>query len=77
MGLPIEAMEVDVDVVLGTRQIRIGEFIRLKRGAAIILDPVHNDLVDIRANGRLIARGAVVVKGDTVAITVIDRLRGV
>jgi flagellar motor switch protein FliN/FliY len=76
MGLPIDAMEVDVDVVLGTRHIRIGEFIRLKRGAAIILDPVQDDLVDIRANGRLIARGAVVVKGDTVAITVTNRLRG-
>ena len=36
MGLPIEAMEVDVDVVLGTRQIRIGDFIKLKRGGAII-----------------------------------------
>ena len=76
MGLPIDAMEVDVDVVLGTRQIRIGEFIRLNRGAAIILDPVQDDLVDIRANGRLIARGAVVVKGDTVAITVTNRLKG-
>lgn len=76
MGLPIDAMEVDVDVVLGTRQIRIGEFIRLKRGSAIILDPIQHDLVDIRANGRLIARGAVVVKGDTVAITVTDRLKG-
>ena len=76
MGLPIDAMEVDVDVVLGTRQIRIGEFIRLKRGAAIVLDHVQDDLVDIRANGRLIARGAVVVKGDTVAITVTDRLKG-
>ncbi len=75
MGLPIEAMEVDVDVVLGTRQIRIGDFIKLKRGGAIILDPVQSDLVDIRANGRLIARGAVVVKGDTISITVTDRLK--
>ena len=75
MGLPIEAMEVDVDVVLGTRQIRIGDFIKLKRGGAIILDPVQSDLVDIRANGRLIARGAVVVKGDTISTTVTDRLK--
>jgi len=75
MGLPIEAMEVDVDVVLGTRQIRIGDFIKLKRGGAIVLDPVQSDLVDIRANGRLIARGAVVVKGDTISITVTDRLK--
>jgi len=75
MGLPIEAMEVDVDVVLGTRQIRIGDFIKLKRGGAIILDPVQSDLVDMRANGRLIARGAVVVKGDTISITVTDRLK--
>ncbi len=75
MGLPIEAMEVDVDVVLGTRQIRIGDFIKLKRGGAIILDPVQSDLVDIRANGRLIARGAVVVKGDTISITVTDRFK--
>ena len=75
MGLPIEAMEVDVDVVLGTRQIRIGDFIKLKRGSAIVLDPVQSDLVDIRANGRLIARGAVVVKGDTISITVTDRLK--
>ena len=75
MGLPIEAMEVDVDVVLGTRRIRIGDFIKLKRGGAIILDPVQSDLVDIRANGRLIARGAVVVKGDTISITVTDRLK--
>ena len=47
MGLPLEAMEVEIDVVLGTRDIRIGDFINLKRGAAILLDPVQNDLVDI------------------------------
>ena len=76
MGFPVEAMEVEIDVVLGTRHIRIGEFIKLERGTPIHLDSIANDLVDIRANGRLIARGAVVVKGEAVSITITERLRG-
>jgi flagellar motor switch protein FliN/FliY len=51
------------------------EFINLNRGAVIPLDPTPRDLVEIKANDHLIARGEVVVKGDRVVIEISERIR--
>ena len=75
MGIAIDSVLVDIDIVLGTRQMTIRDFISLPRGGIIRLDPIPGDLVGIRANGHLIARGAVVVKGDQVSVEISDRIR--
>ena len=62
----VEDVLVDIAVVLGSHQMTIRDFIGLNRGSIIPLDPTPRDLVEIRANDHLIARGEVVVKGDDV-----------
>jgi|APCry1669188879_1035177.scaffolds.fasta_scaffold89032_1 flagellar motor switch protein FliN/FliY len=71
----VEDVLVDIAVVLGSRQMTIREFINLNRGAIISLDPTPSDLVEIKANDHLIARGEVVVKGDRVVIEISERIR--
>ena len=71
----VEDVLVDIAVVLGSRQMTIREFINLNRGAVIPLDPTPRDLVEIKANDHLIARGEVVVKGDRVVIKISERIR--
>jgi len=71
----VEDVLVDIAVVLGSRQMTIREFINLNRGAIIPLDPTPSDLVEIKANDHLIARGEVVVKGDRVVIEISERIR--
>jgi flagellar motor switch protein FliN/FliY len=45
------------------------------RGAVIDLDARHDDPVWIYANTELIARGEIVLVGDRIGVTVIDRVR--
>lgn len=71
----VEDVLVDIAVVLGSHQMTIRDFIRLNRGSVIPLDPTPRDLVEIRANDHLIARGEVVVKGDRVVIEISERLK--
>ena len=72
----LNAVNVDIAIVLGSRRMTVRDFLKVRRGAAVVLDPVPNDLVDILANDRLIARGMVTVKGDRVSIEVRERIRG-
>ncbi len=71
----VEDVLVDIAVVLGSHQMTIRDFIGLNRGSIIPLDPTPRDMVEIRANDHLIARGEVVVKGDRVVIEVSERVR--
>ncbi len=73
--MTVEGVFVDIAVVLGARQMTVREFINLARGAVLRFDPSPSDLVEIRANDHLIARGEVVVKGDRVLIEISERVR--
>jgi flagellar motor switch protein FliN/FliY len=73
--MTVDGVLVDIAVVLGARQMTVREFINLSRGAVVKLDPSPSDLVEIRANNHLIARGDVVVKGDRVLIEISERVR--
>jgi flagellar motor switch protein FliN len=73
--MSVESIPVELSVVLGSCRMSIREAIALKRSSPIVLDPSADDSVEILANGRLIARGRVVVKGDRILIEVLDRLK--
>jgi flagellar motor switch protein FliN/FliY len=76
MPLPgMDSVIVDVSVVLGSKTMPIKNFIALSRGATIVLDPVPGDKVDIMANDHLVARGVVLVRGDTISVEVREILR--
>ena len=68
-GLPrnIEAImriPVDVQVVLGSATMPVANLIKLGRGAVIPLDHRVGEPVDVVVNGRIVARGEVVVVED-------------
>ncbi|KXF76035.1 flagellar motor switch protein FliN [Paramesorhizobium deserti] len=59
MGIP-----VDVQVVLGGTSMPVANLMKLGRGAVVTLDKQIGDPVDIVVNGRVIARGEVIVLED-------------
>jgi flagellar motor switch protein FliN len=55
---------VSVQVVLGSAMMPVANLLKLGRGAVIPLDHRVGELVDIIVNGRVIARGEIVVVED-------------
>jgi len=59
MNIPVE-----VQVVLGSTTMPVATLMNLGRGAVITLDKQIGDPVDIVVNGRVVARGEVIVMED-------------
>jgi flagellar motor switch protein FliN len=68
----LENLDVDVAVVLGKTCMPLSHFLKLGRGAVIDLESGDTDLVEILANGHLIARGEVAVNGTNVRIEITE-----
>jgi flagellar motor switch protein FliN/FliY len=60
----IMRIPVDVQVVLGSATMPVANLIKLGRGAVIPLDHRVGEPVDVVVNGRIVARGEVVVVED-------------
>lgn len=73
----IDKVDIDISVVLGKSTMPIHQLLKMGRGAVIELEAKVDDHAWIYANGRLIARGEVVLVGDTVAVSVTDTIKGV
>ena len=75
-------VSLSLTVELGKTEISIKEVLELTRGSVIELDRVAGEPVDLLANGKLIAKGEVVVIEDnfglriTSIVSPADRLRG-
>ena len=52
---------VTVEVVLGTARMTVAELMQLGPGATVLLDRHVGEPIDVMVNGRLVARGEVVV----------------
>lgn len=61
---PVDNVPLKISVVLGTAQITLGKLAALGRGSVIELDTKIGDPLGIYVNGKLIARGDVVIKED-------------
>jgi flagellar motor switch protein FliN len=77
MGLPVM-----MKVVLGTARMPVATLAKLAKGSVVKLDKLVGDPVDILVNGRLIARGEVVVLNEGtsrfgVVLTQVGSLAGV
>lgn len=76
-ALPLHALddvELDLRIELGRTELRIEEVTRLKEGSVVPLDKLAGDPVDILVNGRLIARGEVLVLNDNFCVRVAEIL---
>jgi flagellar motor switch protein FliN len=66
----LDAVGIDIAVVLGTTKMPIHQVLRLGRGAIIELDATEDDAVHILGNNFPVAKGTVVVSGNKIAVEV-------
>jgi len=66
----IEAVDVEISVVLGRSVLPMSQLLRMGRGAVIPLDAHESDEVWILANNHPVARGEIEIRDDRIAITV-------
>lgn len=73
----IRDVELDLRIELGRTHMYLEDVLRLRRGSVVPLDKLAGDPVDIFVNGRLIARGEVLVLNDNFCVRVAELLAGV
>jgi flagellar motor switch protein FliN/FliY len=76
-AFPIAALqdvELDLRIELGRTELLIEEVLQLREGTVVPLDKLAGDPVDILVNGRLIARGEVLVLNDNFCVRVAEIL---
>lgn len=70
----LQDVELDLRIELGRADLLIEEVVSLKAGSVVPLDKLAGDPVDILVNGRLIARGEVLVLNDNFCVRVAEIL---
>ena len=65
-------VELDLKIELGRTRMELEEVLKLHSGSVVSLDKLAGDPVDIYANGRLIARGEVLVLNDNFCVRVAE-----
>ncbi len=72
----IREVELDVKIELGRTQMYLDDVLKLHKGSVVALDKLAGDPVDIFVNGRLIARGEVLVLNDNFCVRVAELITG-
>jgi flagellar motor switch protein FliN len=72
----IRDVELDLKIELGRTQLYLEEVLKLRKGSVVPLDKLAGDPVDIYVNGRLIARGEVLVMNDNFCVRVAELIAG-
>ncbi len=65
-------VELDLKIELGRTHMQLEDVLKLRKGAVVPLDKLAGDPVDIYVNGRLIARGEVLVLNDNFCVRVAE-----
>lgn len=66
----VNAVNVEISVVLGRATLPMQQLLRMGRGAVIPLDAKVNDAVWILANNHPVARGEIQISDERIAISV-------
>jgi flagellar motor switch protein FliN/FliY len=69
-------VQLDLKIELGRTHMQLEEVLQLKKGAVVTLDKLAGDPVDVFVNGRLIARGEVLVLNDNFCVRVAELIAG-
>jgi flagellar motor switch protein FliN/FliY len=69
-------VELDLTIELGRTHMQLEDVLKLKQGAVVPLDKLAGDPADIYVNGRLIARGEVLVLNDNFCVRVAELIVG-
>ena len=67
-------MDVTVDIVavLGTAEMKISQVLQLGRGAVVELERLVGEPVELRVEGRLLARGEVIATDDKLSVQITE-----
>jgi flagellar motor switch protein FliN len=68
----IRDVELDLKIELGRTHMYLEDVLKLRKGSVVPLDKLAGDPVDIFVNGRLIARGEVLVLNDNFCVRVAE-----
>jgi flagellar motor switch protein FliN/FliY len=72
----ISDVELDLKIELGRTHMYLEDVLKLRKGSVVPLDKLAGDPVDIFVNGRLVARGEVLVLNDNFCVRVAELLAG-
>lgn len=68
----LQDVDLDLKIELGRTRMRLEDVLKLRRGSVVTLDKLAGDPVDIYVNGRLVARGEVLVLNDNFCVRVAE-----
>lgn len=68
----IRDVELNLKIELGRTQMHLEDVLRLRKGSVVTLDKLAGDPVDVYVNGRLLARGEVLVLNDNFCVRVAE-----
>ncbi len=69
-------VQLDLTIELGRTHMHLEDVLLLKKGAVVPLDKLAGDPADIYVNGRLVARGEVLVLNDNFCVRVAELVAG-
>ena len=72
----IRDVELDLKIELGRTHMYLEDVLKLRKGSVVPLDKLAGDPVDVFVNGRLIARGEVLVLNDNFCVRVAELVVG-
>lgn len=65
-------VDLDLKIELGRTQMLLEDVLNLRRGSVVALDKLAGDPVDLFVNGRLVARGEILVLNDNFCVRVAE-----
>jgi flagellar motor switch protein FliN len=72
----VRDVELDLKIELGRTHMYLEDVLKLRKGSVVPLDRLAGDPVDVYVNGRLIARGEVLVLNDNFCVRVAELITG-
>ena len=76
-GEDVALLDVDVDIVavLGVAELKISQILQLGRGAVVELNRFVGEPIELRAAGKLVAQGEVVVTDEKLAVQITNVIK--
>lgn len=68
----LQELDVVIEVILGKAKLSIAKLLKIQPGQVIALDKLAGEKVDIEANGKLIAKGEVVIIDENFGIKILE-----
>ncbi len=65
-------VNVDIVAVLGVAELRVSQILQLGRGAVVELERKVGEPVELKAEGKVVAQGEVVVTDEKLAVQITD-----